>query len=424
MNDEQRTYMSKIRVLIVDDAVVVRSRLKKILSADAELEVVGVAATGKIALAKLSMDNPDIVILDVDMPDLNGLETLTEIRKTRPRLPVIMFSALTYTGATATLDALTLGASDYATKPSNLGSIEAADRHIQETLIPKIKALKKAGGLSPEAEDKPSVSGGRRQEARGLGIRERREQMGRREPLISRSSPACSASPTPSASSAPPAPPASQHPTPLKPIELIAIGVSTGGPNALAILLSQLPADFPVPIAIVQHMPPVFTKLLAERLNTKCLLQVEEARSGARFIPGGVWIAPGDYHITVKQDAKGLFLETNQNPPENSCRPSVDVLLRSIAQISRNNINAIAVVLTGMGQDGLQGCQEIHEVGGEIIAQDEESSVVWGMPGFVVNGGLADRVLPLNAIAKELIKRVDRNRAFNLLNSNHERTSI
>jgi two-component system, chemotaxis family, protein-glutamate methylesterase/glutaminase len=372
--------MSKIRVLIVDDAVVVRSRLKKLLSTDPELEVVGVAATGRIALAKLSQVNPDIVILDVDMPDLNGLETLTELRKTHPQLPVIMFSTLTYTGATATLDALTLGASDYATKPSNSGSIEAADRHIQSTLIPKIKALCIKAG-TPKTQ-KISVT------------------PPPKATVITRSQ--------------------------SNPIELVAIGVSTGGPNALAVLLSQLPADFPVPIAIVQHMPPVFTKLLAERLNAKCPLQVEEARSGVRLIPGGVWIAPGDYHMTVKRDAKGLFLETNQNPPENSCRPSVDVLLRSIARICNINVSAIAVILTGMGQDGLQGCQEMSKVGGEIIAQDEASSVVWGMPGFVVNAGLTDRVLPLNAIAGALINRLDRDCSSNILNSNssHERTIV
>ncbi|MGL5943672.1 MAG: protein-glutamate methylesterase/protein-glutamine glutaminase [Waterburya sp.] len=387
--------MPKIRILIVDDAVVVRSRLKKILSADPELEVVGVAATGRIALAKLSQVNPDIVILDVDMPDLNGLETLTELRKTHPQLPVIMFSTLTYTGATATLDALTLGASDYATKPSNSGSVEAADRHIQETLIPKIKALKKAEGRRQKSKVKSQ----------------------KLEVISNKSS---------SASSASHASPTFFFPTPSsKEIELVTIGVSTGGPNALGSLLSQLPADFPVPIAIVQHMPPVFTKLLAERLNAKCPLQVEEARSGVRLTPGCVWLAPGDYHLTVKRDVNGLFLETNQNPPENSCRPSVDVLLRSIAPLCRDKFSTIAVILTGMGQDGLQGCREISHVGGEIIAQDEASSVVWGMPGFVVNAGLADRVLPLDAIAEELINRV-RDRSFNSTksNPNHEPTSV
>ncbi|MGL5803979.1 MAG: CheB methylesterase domain-containing protein, partial [Xenococcaceae cyanobacterium] len=162
------------------------------------------------------------------------------------------------------------------------------------------------------------------------------------------------------------------------------------------------------------------------RLNTKCLLQVEEARSLVRLTPGCVWIAPGDYHMTVKRDANGLFLKTDRDPPENFCRPSVDVLLRSIARVCKNNVSAIAVILTGMGQDGLQGCQEMYNVGGEIIAQDEASSVVWGMPGFVVNAGLTDRVLPLNAIAGELINRVASDRSFNFLNpnSNHERTSV
>ncbi|MGL4883857.1 MAG: CheB methylesterase domain-containing protein, partial [Waterburya sp.] len=174
-----------------------------------------------------------------------------------------------------------------------------------------------------------------------------------------------------------------------------------------------------------QHMPPVFTKLLAERLNAKCSLQVQEARSGVRLTPGCVWLAPGDYHLTVKQDVNGLFLETNQNPPENSCRPSVDVLLRSIAPLCRDKFSTIAVILTGMGQDGLQGCREINHVGGEIIAQDEASSVVWGMPSFVVNAGLADLVLPLDAIAEELINRV-RDRSFNSTksNPNHEPTSV
>jgi len=218
-------FMQKIRVLIVDDAVVVRSRLSKLLSADPEIEVVGVAATGRIALAKLSQVYPDVVILDVEMPDLNGLETLAELRKTHSQLPVIMFSALTYAGATATLDALTLGASDYATKPSNLGNVEAANRHIQSTLIPKIKAL---------------------------------------------SAKATIAQPLPAIASLPPQK-TIIAPSNLAKIELIAIGVSTGGPNALMVLLSQLPPNFPVPIAIVQHMPPMFTKLLAERLNAKCL---------------------------------------------------------------------------------------------------------------------------------------------------------
>jgi two-component system, chemotaxis family, protein-glutamate methylesterase/glutaminase len=364
--------MPKIRVLIVDDAVVVRSRLSKLLAADPEIEVVGVAATGRIALAKLSQVYPDVVILDVEMPDLNGLETLTALRQTHPQLPVIMFSALTYAGATATLDALTLGASDYATKPSNLGNVEAANRHIQSTLIPKIKALSAKATTTP---------------------------------------------PKASAIANPPGQKTIIAPSNLAKINLIAIGVSTGGPNALMVLLSQLPPKFPVPIAIVQHMPPMFTKLLAERLDAKCSLQVQEARPGVRMTAGTVWIAPGGYHLKIERDATDLILAINQDPPENSCRPSVDVLFRSVAQATKGYGNSIAVILTGMGQDGFQGCQQIRQVGGQILAQDEASSVVWGMPGYVVNAGLADVVLPLDAIAGELLRRVGWTAPFNSLDS-------
>jgi two-component system, chemotaxis family, protein-glutamate methylesterase/glutaminase len=364
--------MPKIRVLIVDDAVVVRSRLSKLLAADPEIEVVGVAATGRIALAKLSQVYPDVVILDVEMPDLNGLETLTALRQTHPQLPVIMFSALTYAGATATLDALTLGASDYATKPSNLGNVEAANRHIQSTLIPKIKALSAKATTTP---------------------------------------------PKASAIANPPRQKTIIAPSNLAKINLIAIGVSTGGPNALMVLLSQLPPKFPVPIAIVQHMPPMFTKLLAERLDAKCSLQVQEARPGVRMTAGTVWIAPGGYHLKIERDATDLILAINQDPPENSCRPSVDVLFRSVAQATKGYGNSIAVILTGMGQDGFQGCQQIRQVGGQILAQDEASSVVWGMPGYVVNAGLADVVLPLDAIAGELLRRVGWTAPFNSLDS-------
>jgi two-component system, chemotaxis family, protein-glutamate methylesterase/glutaminase len=187
--------------------------------------------------------------------------------------------------------------------------------------------------------------------------------------------------------------------------------------DAVVVLLSQLPPNFPVPIAIVQHMPPMFTKLLAERLNAKCSLQVQEARSGVRLTPGTVWIAPGDYHLKIGRDVTGFQLAINQDPPENSCRPSVDVLFRSVARATQGHGNSMAVILTGMGQDGFRGCQQIRQVGGQILAQDEATSVVWGMPGYVVKAGLADAVLPLDAIAGELLRRVGGTRPFNSLNS-------
>ena len=367
--------MPKIRVLIVDDAVLVRSRVSKVLSSDPDLEVVGVAANGRIALAKIPQVNPDAIVLDVEMPQMNGLETLAAIRQTYPLLPVIMFSTFTRTGATATLEALSLGANDYATKPSNLGSVEAVNQHICEELIPKIKLF---GSQRAEGqEDK---------ETRGI-----QNDLTHHSPLATSDSSL-----------------ATRHsPLATERVDIVAIGVSTGGPNALAALLSEFPAEFPVPIAIVQHMPPMFTKLLAERLASKCEIRVDEAFAGALLEPGRAWIAPGNFHAIVERDGKVVRIGINQEPPENSCRPSVDVLFRSIAQVY--GAKALAVVLTGMGQDGLRGCEYIREVGGQILVQDRASSVVWGMPSFVANAGLADRVVSLGQMAGEIISRVRKN---------------
>ncbi|MEA5506306.1 chemotaxis response regulator protein-glutamate methylesterase [Halotia wernerae UHCC 0503] len=343
--------MPKIRVLIVDDAVVVRSRVSKILSSDHELEVVGVAANGRIALAKIPQVNPDVVILDIEMPEMDGLQTLSAIRQNYPHLPVIMFSTSTRTGAIATLEALSLGASDYATKPSNLGSIEATTQHIQEELIPKIKVF---GAFStPSTIVHPVV----------FPVRSKIEQ-----------------------------------------VDVVAIGVSTGGPNALTVVLKELPADLSVPILIVQHMPPIFTKLLAEQLSSKCQIPVDEAVPGVVLKGGHVWIAPGDFHLIVQRDQDVVRLATHQAAPENSCRPSVDVLLRSLAQVY--GARAIAVIMTGMGQDGLHGCQCIREAGGQVLVQDKASSVVWGMPSFVVNAGLANQIVPLHQMADEIMYRI------------------
>jgi two-component system chemotaxis response regulator CheB len=350
--------MPKIRVLIVDDSVVVRTRVSKILSSDPDLEVVGVAANGSIALAKIPQVNPDAIVLDVEMPQMNGLETLAAIRQSYPKLPVIMFSTFTRTGATATLDALALGATDYATKPSNLGSVEAANQHICTDLIPKIKLFGSGAAKTPIATSVPS---------RAIA----------------------------------PPPLRSQG------IDAIAIGVSTGGPNALAILLTAFPADLSVPVLIVQHMPPLFTKLMAERLAAKCKIPVVEAVAGAVLQPGTVAIAPGDFHLLVRREGDLVRLVTNQDPPENSCRPSVDVLFHSIAQVY--GAKSLAIVLTGMGQDGLRGCQWIRSVGGQVFVQDKESSVVWGMPGAVASAGLADRVLTLDQMAEVILQQVSNN---------------
>ncbi len=347
--------MARIRVLVVDDSVVIRRVVSEELNRDPDLEVVGTASNGRIALARLPDLSPQVVVLDLEMPELDGLDTLAALRKTYPRLPVIMFSSQTERGAAATLDALARGASDYCTKPSSDGGLEDSLRILRESLIPKIKAL-----CAPE-------------------------------PAFEIPSPDKTA-------------PAPRRPGRLARVECLAIGASTGGPNALAELFAGLPADLPVPVLIVQHMPPMFTRLLAARLSAEHALKVEEAVSGTPVRPGQAWIAPGDYHLIVSGSLLPHRLLLNQGPPENSCRPAVDVLFRSVARVY--GAGCLGVILTGMGQDGLRGCEAIREAGGQVLAQDEATSVVWGMPGYVTRAGLANRVLPLSLLASEIRSRV------------------
>lgn len=347
--------MPGIRILVVDDSVVIRKLLCDTLSKDPELEVIASAGDGRIALSKITQLHPDLVTLDIEMPVMNGLDTLVEIRKSDPKLPVIMFSTLTERGAAATLDALSAGASDYATKPSNTGSPGAAVEAIQAELIPKIKAL-------------------------------------------------CPATSTKLNTLPPPRPAVPVRPRLRQPVEIVAIGTSTGGPNALAEVLPRITQDFPVPIVVVQHMPPIFTHLLAERLAKQSKIPVAEGRAGVNLTAGQAWIAPGNFHMTVARAGLHWRLDLNQEPARHSCRPAVDVLFRSVAGAYRANV--LGVVMTGMGADGVLGAQQIREAGGEIIIQDEASAVVWGMPGLVYAAGQADGVYPLDQLASEITRRV------------------
>jgi two-component system chemotaxis response regulator CheB len=195
---------------------------------------------------------------------------------------------------------------------------------------------------------------------------------------------------------------------PAKRVDIVAIAVSTGGPMALMDVIPKFPADFAVPIVIVQHMPPTFTKLLADRLAGRCNIRVAEGRSAERLRPGDAWIAPGDFHMAVERHGEVVRIRTHQDAPENSCRPAADVLFRSVAKVY--GAHSLVLVMTGMGRDGFAGCQKIHEAGGQVLVQDEASSVVWGMPGFVVKAGIADRILPLSGLAAEIIDRVARHR--------------
>ncbi len=353
--------MKRIRVLIVDDAVVVRRMVSDVLAADPEIEVVGTAANGRIALQKITQVNPDLLTLDVEMPEMDGLQTLKALRETYRDLPVIMFSTLTERGGTATLTALSLGATDYVTKPANVGSVALAQQRIRDELIPKIKAL--CGRHEPPPPLPARVP----------------------SPLLAPRQALAGAGPVP---------------------EIVAIGVSTGGPNALAKLMPRLPATFPAPIVIVQHMPPMFTRLLGERLNAQSAIAVAEAADGQVLQPGHAYIAPGDFHMIVQRKHGAVVAALTQAPHENSCRPAVDPLFRSVSDVF--GARALGIVMTGMGQDGLRGCEDLVRVGARVVVQDEASSVVWGMPGYVSRAGLADRVLPLDEIAGEIIRRCAR----------------
>jgi len=358
-----------ISVLVVDDSVVVRRLIVDALSGFPDIRVVGTAPNGRIALTKINQLKPDIVTMDIEMPDMDGITAVRALRKVHRTLPVIMFSTLSVAGATATLDALAAGATDYVTKPANVGSIAESMKAVREQLVPRIRALAGRGRSGP--------------------------------PMFTRSRP----KPAPVVTK----PAVKPTPRPTKPtlgrrkVEIIAIGASTGGPDALTRVLGALPAELNIPVVVVQHMPPVFTRMFAERLDRTVALRVVEAKDDMPVEPGVVYIAPGDRHLEVVQRGTERFTRLTTAPPENSCRPAVDVLFRSVSQVY--GASALAVVLTGMGHDGRSGCEQLHAAGAEVIAQDEASSVVWGMPGAVVEAGLADVVLPLADIGAYLNSR-------------------
>jgi two-component system, chemotaxis family, protein-glutamate methylesterase/glutaminase len=363
-----------IAVLVVDDSVVVRKLITDALGGAPGIQVVGTAANGHLAQAKIDQLKPDVITMDIEMPKMNGIEAVKELRK-RHRTPVIMFSTLSAAGASATLEALAAGATDYVTKPSNVGSIAESIAAVREQLVPKIHALAKKGGPAPTLRgNRPPTAAGRPLAPPKLPVRPARPG-----PAVVRRGPGGR-------------------------VDLIAVGCSTGGPDALTKVLLGLTADVPVPIVVTQHMPPVFTKMFAERLDRSTPLHVVEATEGMDLTPGTVYIAPGDKHLVLHRKGTAVVTQLSGAPPENSCRPAVDVMFRSVAQVYGGS--AYAAVLTGMGHDGRGGAKVMRDAGAEVLAQDEASSVVWGMPGAVVQAGLADEVLPLDRIASGLITRL------------------
>ena len=384
-----------IKVLVVDDSVVVRRLIVDSLTGAPDIEVVGTAANGLLAQAKIDQLKPDAVTMDIEMPQMDGIAAVRELRKRHKQLPVIMFSTLSAAGASATLEALAAGATDYVTKPSNVGSIAESIAAVREQLVPKIHAL--AGRRRPPGPGGPSGPVPGRPGLASPGARPGAPVPGR--PGLAPARPAGTATPTPARPARRGAPGR---------IDILAIGCSTGGPDALTKVLQALPTDLPVPIVVTQHMPPVFTRMFAERLDRSTPLRVLEAGDGMELAPGTVYIAPGDKHLVLQRRSTATLTQLSGAPPENSCRPAVDVMFRSVASLF--GASAFAAVLTGMGYDGRGGAKVLREAGAEILAQDEASSVVWGMPGAVVGAGLADEIVPLDRIAAALIQRVQAGR--------------
>lgn len=377
--------MEKVRVLVVDDSAVMRKIIASALQKEPSIEIAGFAANGLQAIEAIQTCNPDVVTLDIEMPEMDGLTALREIRKENKYLPIIMFSSLTHKGAQAAVMALTAGASDYVGKPTNTaGGIDDAFKILEFELIPKIIGLAKR-------------------------VKSRRAKEAQAGELVKTAMPAIPASLRASA-------PSIKSENPLaakiskasssilaKPAEAVCIGVSTGGPEALMQVFSAFNAPINVPIFIVQHMPTEFTALLAARLSSIGVMTVKEGEEGEIAEPGMVYVAPGGLHMTLSRSGTKTIIHLNTDPPENSCRPAVDVLFRSAAAVYGDRL--LVFILTGMGYDGLKGAQLIKELGGQVVAQDEASSVIWGMPGAVVQAGLADSILPIDKVADEIVFR-------------------
>lgn len=345
-----------IKVLIVDDSALIRKILTDILSSDSEISVVGTAKNGQEALDKIEILKPDIITLDVEMPLMDGLTTLKYIVE-RHKLPVIMISSLTSEGAELTLKALYEGAVDFLPKPTNVFSLSQTD--IKKEIIEKIKA----GARSKYYIREPI------KEIIKIKVQENRSNIMHAEFE-----------------------------------NIVAIGTSTGGPRALQALIPKLPIDINASIVIVQHMPPKFTKSLADRLNSVSNIKIKEAEDGDVLSRGCGYIAPGDYHMTVEKEYSDLVIRLNKDPQVMGLRPTVDKMMESVAKI--NGYSKMGIILTGMGSDGTNGIIKMRQSGSYTIAQDEATSVVYGMPKSAIATNCIDIILPLNKIADKIINKV------------------
>ncbi|MFK7889285.1 MAG: chemotaxis-specific protein-glutamate methyltransferase CheB [Granulosicoccus sp.] len=356
--------MKRKRILIVDDSSLFQRLLSDVIDAHSQLEVAGVAANGKLALEMMPSLRPDLVTLDILMPELDGIQTLIQLRKQWPNIRTIMISTLTSKGSDAALDALALGASDYAVKPRSEAGMSVIRKSLSADLMPRIEAL---CGIEKEED---------------VVVLPKASQRARR---------------------ASPVKPSGKKGSRVS-IDLVAIGVSTGGPDALAKVLGEIPADLGVPIVIVQHMPASFTAKLAARLDSTSPMTVCEAQQGDKLRAGTIYIAPGEFHMVLGRLGEDVTVNLNKDAPENSCRPAVDPLFRSIPPVYGSR--CLAVVMTGMGKDGFKGAQVLSEHGCPIIVQDKYTSIVWGMPKLVSLSGLAEEEVPLDKLASVIIARV------------------
>ncbi|PWR22316.1 two-component system chemotaxis response regulator CheB [Zavarzinia compransoris] len=364
--------------MVVDDSAVIRGLVSRWLDAEPDLKVVSTAPNGAQALRLVAKAEPEVIILDVEMPEMDGITALPELLKLVRGVRVLMSSTLTQSGAEISMKALTLGAADYLTKPSSTREANAVEAFRQE-LVAKARALGEAA---------------------------------RRRSSFLRSTPAAASSAPAAAAAAPLRKPSSLYggaavttrPAGALRPQVLAIGSSTGGPQALSTLLGPIAARLDVPILITQHMPATFTAILAEHIAKATGVAAAEAKDGETIQSRRIYVAPGNHHMIVERQGTSRILRLTSDPPENFCRPAVDPMLRSVAGVYGGS--TLVVILTGMGQDGLQGSRAVTEVGGTVLAQDEASSVVWGMPGAVATAGLCTSVLPLGELGTAIERLV------------------
>ena len=354
------------RVMVVDDSAVIRGMISRWIDADPALTVVGSASNGQMAVQQLERLDPEIVVLDIEMPGMDGISALPKILSALPDVKVIMASTLTLRNADISMKALAAGAADYIPKPTSTRQMQGAN-DFQRDLLAKLKALGNARRNHPGARRRPSKPG------RAVSIAKPRERLAlyNKGPIVLR-------------------------PRSKQPPRILAIGSSTGGPQALFRLFGFVRDRIRLPILITQHMPATFTTILAEHLRRIAGAPCREAIDGEPVVGGTIYVAPGDWHMTVEADGSQKVIRLNQNPSENFCRPSVDPMLRSVAKAYGAHV--LGLILTGMGHDGLNGGRVVVDAGGTVLAQDEATSVVWGMPGAVATGGLCSAVLPIDEI--------------------------